>query len=57
MFYYVEIKIIIVYLTITKTDNGHVHNFEKLNKILIIVLFLLFFLSFLRSYFIGTFVL
>lgn len=44
MFYYVEIMII-VYLTITKTDNGHVHNFEKLNKILIMMLFLFFFLN------------
>lgn len=37
MFYYVEI-IIIVYLTITKTNNGRVQNFGELNKILILVL-------------------
>lgn len=32
MFYYVEI-IIIVYLTITRINNGRVHNFGELNKI------------------------
>jgi len=45
IFYYVEIMIT-VYLTIAKTHNGHVHNFEKLNKTLIMVHFLSFFLFF-----------